>query len=46
VQVVIEDYVHTRWRERTLHVTSGALHLAAAAAGIFALVQIAMGVSA
>jgi succinate dehydrogenase / fumarate reductase membrane anchor subunit len=46
VQVVIEDYVHTRWRERGLHVLSGALHLAAAAAGVFAVIQVATGASA
>jgi succinate dehydrogenase / fumarate reductase membrane anchor subunit len=46
IQVVIEDYVHTRWRERALHIMSGALHLAAAAAGSFAVIQVAMGVTA
>ena len=46
MQVIIEDYVHTPARERVLRILSGALHLAAAAAGLFAVLEIAQGWSA
>jgi succinate dehydrogenase / fumarate reductase membrane anchor subunit len=43
VQVVIEDYVSTRTRERALHFLSAILHLAAAAAGMWAVIRLAQG---
>lgn len=46
VQVIIEDYVHTPARERVLNILSGALHLVAGAAGLFAVFEIARGLSA
>jgi succinate dehydrogenase / fumarate reductase membrane anchor subunit len=46
VQVIIEDYVHTPVRERALRIISGAVHLAAAVAGLFTLWQIVRGFSA
>ena len=46
VQVIIEDYVHTPAGERLLRILSGALHLVAAAAGLFAVLEIATGLSA
>ena len=46
LQVIIEDYVQTPARERLLRILSGALHLVAAAAGLFAILGIAKGLSA
>ena len=46
VRVVIEDYVHERWRERMLRLLSGILHLAGAAAGVFSVIKIATGAGA
>ncbi|HZF15619.1 MAG TPA: succinate dehydrogenase, hydrophobic membrane anchor protein [Steroidobacteraceae bacterium] len=43
VQVVIEDYVHTRVRERALHGLSTALHFIAALAGAWAVIRIVQG---
>ena len=46
IEVIIEDYVHTPGRERALRILSGALHLVAAAAGLFGLLEILKGSSA
>jgi succinate dehydrogenase / fumarate reductase membrane anchor subunit len=46
VRVVIEDYVHERWRERALHMLSRVLHVAAGAFGVFAVIRIAAGAGA
>ncbi len=43
VEVVIEDYVSTRTRERALHFLNAILHLAAAAVGTGAVIRIAQG---
>jgi succinate dehydrogenase / fumarate reductase membrane anchor subunit len=42
VQVVIEDYVHGKGAKTTLLVLSTFLHVAAAVAGIFAIVRITL----
>jgi succinate dehydrogenase / fumarate reductase, membrane anchor subunit len=42
LQVVIEDYVGTRWLEVTLHVLTRFAYLVAAVAAIFAIVRIAL----
>jgi succinate dehydrogenase / fumarate reductase membrane anchor subunit len=46
MQVVIEDYVHTRWIEVTLQLLVTFLCAVAALASLYALGHIAMGVSA
>lgn len=43
LQVVIEDYVHTRWVNLSLLVIVKFSHVALAAAGIFAVLKIALG---
>jgi succinate dehydrogenase / fumarate reductase membrane anchor subunit len=43
VQVVIEDYVQERWRERTLQALSGLIHASAALLGVLAVAKIALG---
>ena len=43
MQVVIEDYVHTRWLELTLLVTVKFICWLAAAASVLAIVRIALG---
>lgn len=43
VQVVIEDYVHTKWLEVTTLLISQSLHILLAAAAIFAVLRIALG---
>ena len=43
IQVVVEDYVHTRWAEITLQVLNMFVNLAAALVSIFAIVRIALG---
>lgn len=43
VQVVIEDYVQERWRERTLQALSGLIHASAAVLGALAVAKIALG---
>jgi succinate dehydrogenase hydrophobic anchor subunit len=42
VQVVIEDYVRGKSAKTTLLLLSGYLHVGAAAAGIFAIVRLAL----
>jgi succinate dehydrogenase / fumarate reductase membrane anchor subunit len=42
VQVVIEDYVHGKGRKTTLLLLSIFIHIAAAAAGIFAILRMAL----
>jgi succinate dehydrogenase / fumarate reductase, membrane anchor subunit len=44
VQVVIEDYVHHRPRELALLIVSRVLHAAAAVLGVYAVLNIALGV--
>jgi succinate dehydrogenase membrane anchor subunit len=43
VQVVIEDYVHTRWLEVTSMVVIKLLAVAGVLAGVFAVLRIALG---
>jgi succinate dehydrogenase / fumarate reductase, membrane anchor subunit len=43
IQVVIEDYVHTRWLEVTLQIANLFVCLAAALVAVFAVVRIALG---
>lgn len=43
LQVVIEDYVHSRWLEVTLQVANLFLNLLAALVSVFAIVRIALG---
>lgn len=43
LQVVIEDYVHTRWKEVVLLVAVKFVAVLAAAAGVFAVLRIALG---
>ena len=43
LQVVIEDYIHTRWLEVTLQVANLFLNLLAALVSVFAIVRIALG---
>lgn len=44
LQVVIEDYVHTRWKEVVLLVAIKFLAVLAALAGVLAVLRIALGV--
>jgi succinate dehydrogenase / fumarate reductase membrane anchor subunit len=46
LQVVIEDYVHTRWVNLSLILLVKFSHVLLAAAGIFAVLKIALGPSA
>ncbi|MGH8454032.1 MAG: succinate dehydrogenase, hydrophobic membrane anchor protein [Nevskiales bacterium] len=46
LQVVIEDYVHTRWVNLSLLLLVKFSHVLLAAAGIFAVLKIALGSSA
>lgn len=43
LQVVIEDYVHTRWVEFTLQITVKFLCFLGAAASVLAVIRIALG---
>ena len=43
MQVVIEDYVHTRWMELTLLILVKFVCFLAAAAGLLAIVRVALG---
>ena len=43
LQVVIEDYVHTEWSKLTLLVLNKFIAIALGAAGIFAVLRIALG---
>ncbi len=43
VRVVIEDYVHGRGMRTVLLALSGYLHVLAAAAGVFAVLRVALG---
>lgn len=46
LQVVIEDYVHTRWVNISMLLMVKFAHVLLAAAGIFAVLKIALGASA